>query len=89
MLNMSKELQDIWEQLSPLREQGTRLHVESEKLRKESNRLWAESELLRREHGRRLALAVLENGNVEFRRQFISVEKGYRCIFQGGEVFEP
>ena len=88
---MSKELQDIWEQLSPLREQSTRLHVESEKLREKSVRLWAESEKLRREHGRRWALAVIENynNNVEFRWQFISVERGYRCIFQGGEVYEP
>jgi len=86
---MKKELRNIWEQLSPLREQGTRLHVESEKLREESNKLFVESELLRMEHGRRWALAVRENGNVEFRRQFISVEKGYRCVFQDGKVYEP
>ena len=86
---MEKELRDIWEQLSPLREEGTRLHAESEKLREKSNKLWVESELLRMEHGRRWALAVRENGNVEFRQQFISVEKGYRCVFLGGEVYEP
>ena len=86
---MSKELRNIWEQLSPLREEGTRLHAESEKLRKKSVRLWAESEKLRMEHGRRWALAVRENGNVEFRQQFISAEKGYRCIFQDGDIYEP
>lgn len=86
----NEKLNAAWEQLSELREKGTRQRFDSEILRKESVRLWAESERTRLRHNQLWENEVKANGiTSQFHWKFISLETGYICVFENGDVYSP